>query len=118
MTPTLILGLLLALLIPVGHADGADPAAGTKLNLKHCAKCHGDSGKGDGTGLKRLNVDVKPVDWTNKTAMSKWKQEDLVKIIKGGGEAIGKSDVMPSYAKKLTDAEVADLVAYIRSLAK
>lgn len=115
----IVVGLVvLALLGPAAPAQAADVAKGHKLNVEHCEKCHGKTGKGDGSMLKRIKADVTPVDWTNKPAMAKWSDADMTKIIKQGGGKAGKSKVMPSYGEKLSDADVANLVAYIRSLAK
>src|SRR5438093_1484988 len=85
---------------------------------QRCAKCHGKSGHGDGQGLKDLDAGVVPVDWTDKSAMAKWSDGDLAKIIDQGGKALGKSKVMPAYHGKLSPEEIAQLVAYIRSLGK
>ena len=41
----------------------------------------------------------------------------LFDIIKDGGAAQKKSPIMPANNKKLTDQEIWDVVAYIRSLA-
>jgi mono/diheme cytochrome c family protein len=38
-------------------------------------------------------------------------------IIKKGGKAVQKAAVMPAANKKLTDQDIWDMVAYIRSLA-
>jgi len=110
--------VVLALVLPVGPGEAADVAKGRKLNVQNCEKCHGKTGKGDGALLKRMKADVKPVDWTDKAAMAKWTDADMTKIIKEGGTSAGRSKVMPSYGEKLSDGDVADLVAYIRSLGK
>ncbi len=112
----LVAGLSVAL--PGATLYAADPAAGAKVSRAHCAKCHGEDGRGQGTGLKQLQVDVQPVPWPDKVAMTRWKEEDLRRIIAEGGRAVGKSKVMPPYRGKLSETEVADVVAYIRSLAK
>jgi mono/diheme cytochrome c family protein len=109
---------LLALVAPAARGEAADAGKGRKLNVEHCEKCHGKTGKGDGSMLKRLKADVAPVDWTNKTAMAKFTDADMTKIIKEGGKSAGRSKVMPSYGEKFSDGDVADLVAYIRSLGK
>ena len=110
--------VVLALALPVAPTEAADVAKGRKLNVQNCEKCHGKTGKGDGSLLKRMKADVKPVDWTDKASMTKWSDADMTKIIKDGGKSAGRSKVMPSYGEKLSDADVGDLVAYIRSLAK
>jgi len=110
--------IALSLTLAVGPTDAGDVARGQKVNAERCAKCHGKTGKGDGASLKKLDVDVKPVDWTDKKAMAKWNDADTAKIIRQGGKGIGKSEVMPAYQGKLSDAEIDDLLAYIRSLSK
>jgi mono/diheme cytochrome c family protein len=110
--------VLLALVLSPAAAPAADLAAGKQLNDKLCARCHGDAGKGDGAMLKKMKSDVTPVDWTDKAAMTRLKDSDLAQIIKEGGKTSGKSKLMPGFKDKLSDAEVADVVAYIRSLGK
>jgi mono/diheme cytochrome c family protein len=110
--------IVLAVALPAGSGQAADLEKGHKLMVEHCEKCHGKTGHGDGTLLKRIKADVKPSDWTSKSAMAKWSDAEMMKIIKVGGKAAGRSKVMPSYGEKLSDGDVGDLVAYIRSLAK
>jgi hypothetical protein len=42
--------------------------------------------------------------------------QDLTSTIKRGGGATGKSPLMPPFGDPLKDAEVVDLISYIRSL--
>jgi mono/diheme cytochrome c family protein len=37
-------------------------------------------------------------------------------IIKTGGQAIGRSEFMPPWGAELTDEQMKDLVAYLRSI--
>lgn len=121
--------LFLALLILVVPADAADPAAGEKIHITRCVKCHGKDGKGDGKELLKFKEKAKirgevipdPVDWTDAAGMSKWTDDQLFAIIKKGGKKVGKDELMPPFGRgrrRLSDAEIADLVAFIRSLAK
>ena len=115
----IVIGLaFLGLVLPSMPAQAADLDKAHKISVEHCEKCHGKTGKGDGELLKRLKADVKPVDWSSKTTMAKWTDPDLAKIIKVGGKSAGRSRVMPSFGEKLSDGDIADLVAYIRTLAK
>ena len=59
-----------------------------------------------------------PVAWNDGAAMSEWTDEQLFQIIEKGGKGVGKSKMMPPWGDQLSKAEIADLVAYIRSLAK
>jgi mono/diheme cytochrome c family protein len=81
-----------------------------------CSACHGANGKGDGPGAAVLHP--KPVDFTNCKSMSFQSDESLFIIIKGGGQIAGRSPVMPSFGSSLSDRQIHELVAYIRSLCK
>jgi mono/diheme cytochrome c family protein len=109
--------VILGLLIP-GVALGADAAAGGKLAAKKCAGCHGAGGAGDGPLLQTLNVTTPPVPWTDKAKMAAFSDQQITDIIEKGGKAAGKSPLMPAFGNQLNAGEVADVVAYIHSLAQ
>jgi len=91
---------------------------GTKVAARRCAQCHGPIGMGDGKELRNLNVHVTPVPWPDKQRMAKFTDAQLNQIILLGGKAVGKSRLMPPFGHKLSNAQIADVVAYIRSLAQ
>lgn len=80
---------------------------GGALYKAKCAMCHGADGTGNTPVGKSMKVrsfksdeDVKASDAT---------------LIKDTKDGVGK---MPAYAGKLTDAQIQDVVAYIRTLQK
>ena len=95
-------------------AAGNDPKAGHTVHVNNCQRCHGPQGKGDGPAGKLLKT--KPADWTDKGKMSRLSDDYLYKIISGGGGASGKSTLMPAFKSKLSDAQIWDVIAFIRSL--
>jgi mono/diheme cytochrome c family protein len=95
-------------------SENPDLQAGAEIHQTKCASCHGEDGKGDGRASKLLKV--KPADWTDSERMSDVSDEDLFSIIKKGGEALGKSKLMPPFEAKLKDDQITDLVAFIKSL--
>ena len=97
-----------------GPSPSGNPAAGLEVHKANCAKCHGAGGKGDGPAGKLLKT--KPADWTDKAKMSKLSDNDLFNVIKDGGGAVGKSKLMPAWKDKLSDQQIWDVVAFIRSL--
>lgn len=112
-----IFGLLLVSLIPsFGWAQTkGDPKAGKAKYDANCIGCHGATGKGDGAAAAALNP--KPQDHTDGKTMNALSDKYLFDIIKDGGAAVKKAAFMPASNKKLSDQEIWDVVAYIRSLA-
>jgi len=110
-------GLVLILSAPgLGFAQTkGDPKAGKAKYDANCVGCHGATGKGDGAAAAALNP--KPQDHTDGRAMNALTDKYLFDIIKQGGKAVQKAAVMPAANKKLTDQDISDMVAYIRSLA-
>ena len=101
----LIVGLLLA-------ATSALRAADAKENwTKHCAKCHGEDGKGQ----TRMGKQNGARDYTDPKVQEELKDDKAFKVIKEGLVDNGKKKMDP-YAEKLCDDEIKALIAFIRSL--
>jgi mono/diheme cytochrome c family protein len=84
-----------------------DKASGEKVYKAKCAICHGPDGKGEtATGKTTKARDLCSAEVKKETDAA-W--TDI--IVKGQNK-------MPSYDKKITDAEVKDVIAYMRSLCK
>jgi mono/diheme cytochrome c family protein len=114
-----ILTMVLMLAVGILPASAAgDATAGGKIFAARCARCHGADGKGNGPDLAKLHPSSNPVNWTNPVVNKKWSDSDIVAIITKGGKAVDASPVMPSFQGKLTDAQIQDLLAFIRTLAK
>lgn len=81
-----------------------------------CSVCHGVGGKGDGPSARGL--EPKPADFTDCKAMTKDSDEVLLKIIKGGGQSVGRSTVMPAWSEALSEQQIDELIKFIRGLCK
>ena len=77
-----------------------------------CAKCHGESGRGDGPA--GVSLPVRPRNFTDCSRMSKESDERLFNTIKGGGQSVGLSKEMPPWGEAFDDNEIKGLVAYVR----
>jgi len=89
-------------------ANGAaDANAGKDVFAKHCVACHGADGKGNDTVAKMMKVTIPPLASKEVQALS---DADLIKVI-----TEGKGKMPPM--KALSSADVASVVAFIRSLA-
>jgi len=98
----LIAGALLAALVALPAASWAADT-GADLYKAKCQMCHGVDAKGKLPGTH---------DWSS-AEVQKMSDADITKVI-----VDGKPPKMPAQKAKLTDAQVKDLVSYIRSLKK
>jgi len=97
-------------------AHTPDVESGKQLYAANCASCHGATGHGDGPAAAALNP--KPANHADPVYMGTRSDELVFKAIKEGGASVGKSPMMAPYGGALSDAQIHDLVAYIRTLAK
>jgi len=82
--------------------------------VKHCSGCHGETGKGDGPGA--ANINPKPIDHTDKQYMPSLSDQHLFTVVRKGGSTVGRN-AMPPFPN-LTDQEIKDLIAFMRSISR
>jgi cytochrome c oxidase cbb3-type subunit 3 len=94
-----------------------DAARGEALYTKHCAKCHAvdGHGEGEGTGVTQSrdrSFLVMPASISNTGFLASAPDQMLRRVIAAGRE----SSDMPAFGKgKLSESEINDVVAYVRS---
>lgn len=103
-------GLLIgvSIVMVVRAASTGDPANGKARYEQYCVVCHGPRGLGDGPMAKATTPPATRLtapDVRNKT------DQDLLALI-----ADGKGATMPAWRGILTDQELLDVLAYVRSL--
>ncbi|MFP6654963.1 MAG: cytochrome c [Myxococcota bacterium] len=122
-TPLLIAAFAIGGMIPM-TAFAGDAEAGKAQFLSLCVACHGESGKGDGpTGLALAAAgQAAPRDFTIGEFVldpdkdgTKGSDSDLKAVITKGALVFGGSPLMAPIVG-LTDAELDNLIAFIRSL--
>jgi cytochrome c oxidase cbb3-type subunit 3 len=119
MKPQPILPLVVLLLFgmrwcgPSGVYAG-NPEHGKEIYDQLCWRCHGRTGKSDGPVSDAMNP--RPRNLTDRAYMSTVSDEDLLNVIKGGGPAVGKSPAMMAFKEALSDDDIRDLIAFIRTL--
>ena len=96
------------------NGGGLTPAAeAADMFANVCAQCHGPSGKGDGMAAASLNP--KPRNYTDPAWQAQVTDADIKKIILEGGQAVGKSAMMPAQGQLAGRPEVVDeLVKIVR----
>jgi cytochrome c553 len=105
--------LTLSIACFLGAALSAAAADAKAIYDKNCAKCHGAEGKGDTKMGKKLGCK----DYSDAKVQAEMKDEAATKAIKEGvNDKDGKILMKP--AEGLSDGDVKDLVAYIRSFKK
>ena len=116
----LSLAALAGLLAPATAIAG-DAAAGKTAFVTNCASCHGETGKGDGpvgAALQPPPRDFSQGDFkydTDKDGEA-GSDTDLKNIIAKGAFEYGGSALMAPWASILSDGDVDNVIAYIRSL--
>lgn len=103
-TGVAVLGIALAL----PSAQKGDSAAGKDVFMKKCKICHGPDGAGNPGVAKALGVTFTPL---SSEEIQKKTDAELKKIM-----TEGKGKMKP--VKDLTDADMGNIIAFIRSLKK
>jgi len=97
---------VLALAVSPAALAAGDAAAGKAVFAQHCTPCHGQDAMGNTPVAKAFNADLNLHDEKAQSL----KDADIADIIKNGK---GKMPKPPG----VTDADIPNLIAYIRTLA-
>ena len=106
----------LALCGPAAAAAGQAAHPGKAVYERHCATCHGATGAADGPGAATLVI--KPPPLTNGRLLNPLRDEFLITVVREGAGAVGLAPQMPAFGRLLTERDIRDVVAYVRTLAQ
>src|SRR5262245_4597578 len=92
--------------------DSKDAAVfrGGLVYANYCVTCHGINADGNGLAARLHNPRPANLRATDKN------DEYIRLIVMKGGEAMGRSPKMPPWAEELTDEQINDVVAFVRSV--
>ncbi len=98
-------------------AKRGDAKKGKPLYEKHCQRCHGEDGSGEGSGTgvtlsREREFMVMPAALNNPGFQRSASDTMIADIIRRGRRIGG----MPSFRKKLSEEQIGDVVAYLRTL--
>ena len=96
-------------LLPKDSIDAATFRGGLVF-ANYCVTCHGINADGNGRAARLYNP--KPAN----LRMSDKNDTYLGLIVRKGGAALARSEFMPSWEAELTNEQISDLVAYLRSI--
>jgi mono/diheme cytochrome c family protein len=94
------------------HAGNADH--GQEIYDQLCWRCHGRSGKSDGPVSDAMNPRAR--DLTDRAYIASVSDEKLLNVIEHGGASVGKSPAMIAFKAVLSDDDIRELMAYLRTL--
>jgi mono/diheme cytochrome c family protein len=92
-----------------------DLEEGQEIYTQACAACHGDDGRGQVTGL---GFRVPLPDFTWCAFNSEEADRDWQTIVAEGGPAAGRSDIMPAFREAMTEDQIRQVVAYLRTFCR
>jgi mono/diheme cytochrome c family protein len=111
--------LPLWLLSQVEATGPGNVARGKQLYQYYCAACHGSEGTGTGRNAPYLEqLGRAPRDHTDIWYMNRLSDAELYRAISEGKRRDGEPPFMPWWGLTLTAADIWDLVAFIRDLAR
>lgn len=96
-------------LLPKDSVDAATFRGGLVF-ANYCVTCHGINADGNGRAARLYNP--KPAN----LRMSDKNDAYIGLIVRKGGAALGRSEFMPTWEAELTNEQISDLVAYLRSI--
>ena len=97
---------------PVAEAQ----ARGRQVYEHYCKICHGAEGRGD--GFNSGSLAKQPRDFSNPQFLESSNSERLFSAVSDGGQAVGKSVLMPAWGGTLTERQIQDVISYLRVFAK
>lgn len=96
-------------LLPKDSVDAATFRGGLVF-ANYCVTCHGMNADGNGRAARLYNP--KPAN----LRMSSKNDAYFGLIVRKGGATLGRSEFMPAWEAELTNEQITDLVAYLRSI--
>jgi len=101
----------------ISQANAVDQKKGRRIYNQYCISCHGTEGQGDGDRAKNEQLDPRPRVHSNGDYMNMIPSMRFFRVIKFGGKAMNFSHIMPQWQHILSDDDILDVIAHIRSLA-
>lgn len=98
------------------HHMSIEARRGEKIFGRYCAVCHGETGRGDGMNASWL--DPRPASFQDDALRRRLSQPGwIVRVVREGGEAAGRSNLMPPYGLTLSKSQIQEVSAFVSHLA-
>jgi mono/diheme cytochrome c family protein len=100
------------------YAKASDVGNGEKVYKGGCIACHGSEGKGAPIASTVFTRPDTFPDFTDCAATTPEPNGNWKAAIVHGGPSRGLSQIMPAFGDLLTDAQINDVIAYMRGLCR
>ena len=105
--------LIIMVTLPV---KAADLERGSEIFAVNCAMCHGPNGSPDPDSPLVEGLGVVPADFSDTLFNSREGEGEWKLVATYGGAALGFSEVMPAFGEALTEEDIDNVLAYIKTL--
>ena len=109
------LGFIAILFTHVALA-AADIDTGHEVFASRCAVCHGETGRPEADSPVVAGLGVIPADLSDPLFNSREPAGDWELVVKYGGHALGLAVQMPAHEDVLSDEDVSNVVAFVKTL--
>jgi len=119
MTPNSPLRMMLTIWLSGGVVQAvaaADLQRGAEIFQTNCATCHGVAGAPDPDSALVKSLGVMPANFADTLFNSREPASTWKMVITHGGPAMGFSDMMPAFGAALTEQDIDNVLAYIKTL--
>jgi len=99
-----------------GQPAGAPAHPGKATYDQYCVTCHGEGGQADGPAAGSLPI--KPPMFTDGRIMNGLPDEFLFQVVSEGAGSVGLAPQMPAFRPPLSDRQIRDVIAYVRTFAR
>lgn len=113
---TAAMAVCLLCVVFAAPADAADIGNGQQVYDTYCTSCHGAGGQLDESSPVVQALGVIPADFSDPLFNSREPAADWEMVIEHGGHAMGLAEQMPAQGEVLSDEQIADVTAYLKSI--
>ena len=108
--------LIVSTLLSAKAETSSVPQEAVDNYATYCSACHGEQGNGNGPLANAL--ELTPTPHQHSEYIRGLTDEYLVTLLRNGGPAVGKSELMAPWKGTLSDQQINELVAYLKELAQ
>lgn len=111
---------------PIPRSVAGGGMMGFGMGAMACADCHGTDGRGGRLGMMFWDIDLPDIRYSaltsahseNGTTTAGWTDTDIARAVRDGIEPDGQRIKAPMSRWTMTDAEIGEVIAYLKELSR